>query len=314
MKISRILPLAGAAGLLAAGATQLVSGPAVALALVNNFALPTLWPGAEVIMVEGEIEAFDAVNRTVTIDGTVVQIPATLLIDVTGDGVGDITFSDMVNPAYSSPIGADMILDGVASSVNGLARFTATTAYFAFGEQVIVGPLINVDAALGTFQVAGTTCKMSPDPRMRPKLLDLGSNQMSLSAMAGWEGSAVSVGGYLGADGILYGTEVLTAVIVPSVHDSIAIEKALWTASKRQIDMVGTVTAHPTTKQIASTVQLDLSCDGLGIVSATVIPDPALGLGTWKYRSNTNAVPVNPGTVCGSTSLGGTVQRTVDVK
>ena len=309
MRTFRILPLTGLAALAAVAAAQLLSSQAEALAVVANPVIPPtgLFPGAEAVSVEGKVTAFDAAARTLTIDnGTVITFPADpFKIDTTGDAVGDILFSQLVN-TLPSPIGGVVIADALATGApNSPAVFTVTAAYFEFGEHVIVGPLIKVDAATGTFQIAGTTIKAATDTRFNPAFLDLGGNSLgtgnaAIAALAGWEGSLASAQGYM-KDGVLYATLVETNIIQALPTDSVVIERALYTPSKRALDIKGSVTKYPGTVNIgdtdrfANTVQVAVSTT-TGTVNlgfATVIPDLALNVGTYRLKTANNVVPAN---------------------
>ncbi len=309
MRNLRLASMTGAAALAAFASIQLLPAPAGAVAPIDGFPLPTLWPGANVLSLEGGVLAIDPATRTVNIDGSVVHIPATLRIDTDGDGVGDISFEQLTAAGLRSAVGGYMAVEADVSSVAGLARFTANAAYFEFGEHVVVGALMSVDAQAGDFMVAGTPVRLSTDARIPAKVLDLGGNPITLADMAGWEGSLAAVEGYM-LDGVLRARIVETDVVMPAAgSDTIVIEKALYNPSKRSIEVRGTITAHPTTGAFAPNVQIDLSCDGLGIVNANVVPDPALGQGEWRWKSANNSVPTNPGSVCVRSALGANAQR-----
>ncbi|MEY2747144.1 MAG: hypothetical protein RL112_2186 [Planctomycetota bacterium] len=309
MKNLRIASLTGAAALAAFSSIQILPAPAGAVAPIDGFPLPPLWPGADALSLEGGVLAIDVAARTINVDGSVVHIPATLRIDTDGDGVGDITFEQLTASNLRSAVGGYMAVEADVASVNGLARFTANAAYFEFGEHVVVGALMAVNAQAGTFMIAGTPVRLSTDARIPAKVVDLGGNSIALADMAGWEGTLAAVEGYM-LDGVLRAKLVETDVVLPAAgSDAIVIEKALYNPSKRSIEVRGTITAHPTTGAFAPNVQIDLSCDGLGIINANVVPDLALGQGEWRWKSANNAVPTNPGSVCVRSTLGGNAQR-----
>lgn len=309
MKNLRIASLTGAAALAAFASIQILPAPAGAVAPIDGFPLPPLWPGADALSLEGGVLAIDVAARTINVDGSVVHIPATLRIDTDGDGVGDITFEQLTASNLRSAVGGYMAVEADVASVNGLARFTANAAYFEFGEHVVVGALMAVNAQTGTFMIAGTPVRLSTDARIPAKVVDLGGNSIALADMAGWEGTQAAVEGYM-LDGVLRAKLVETDVVLPAAgSDAIVIEKALYNPSKRSIEVRGTITAHPTTGAFAPNVQIDLSCDGLGIINANVVPDLALGQGEWRWKSANNAVPTNPGSVCVRSTLGGNAQR-----
>jgi len=314
MRNLRIASMTGAAALAAFASIQLLSAPANAVAPIDGFPLPTLWPGADALSLEGGVLAIDVAARTINIDGSVVHIPPTLRIDTDGDGVGDITFEQLTASNLRSIVGGYMAIEADVASVDGLARFTANAAYFEFGEHIVAGALMAVNAQAGTFMIAGTPVQLSTDVRIPAKVVDLGGDPIALADMAGWEGSQASVEGYM-LDGVLRARLVETDVVLPTVSsDAIVIEKALYNPGKRSIEVRGTITAHPTTGQLAPTVQIDLSCDGLGLVTANVVPGVVPTQGDFVWRSAEGQVPVNPGSLCVRSANGGATQRGVDVK
>jgi uncharacterized membrane protein len=309
MRLSALASVIGLVGAIGFGVVYTNQATAVA---IDGFVLPTLAPGADVFEIEGPLSAFNVAARTVKVNDTLVVLPAGMLIDTDGDGVGDITLEQLTDPALPTPVGGSMIITGIPANVGGQARFTADSAYFEFAENVVVGPLVAVNAAAGTFQVAGTLVKMNQDPRLPARIFDLGGNEISLAQMAGFEGTLV------GAEGHMIGTQmhakiVETEVIVATPNaDTVAIERALYNASKRSVEVRGFVTRNQATGQFAPQVTIDLSCDGLGLVTANVVVDVALNQGEFKYKSNNNAVPTHPGTVCVKTATSPTAQRNVD--
>lgn len=309
MRLSAFVSVLGLVGAVGFGVVYTNQATAVA---IDGFALPTLAAPADgLVMVEGKLTAISTAARTVNVNDTRIVLPAGMLIDTSGDGVGDITLDQLNDPTLPTAIGGTMIINASAANVGGVARFTATNAYFEFAENVVVGPLVAVNAAAGTFQVAGTVVRMNTDPRLPAKITDLGGNTIPLSALNGFEGTSVSVSGYmLGTE--LRAALVETSVIQPAATDTVLVERALYDAAKRTIEVRGIVTANPATGQIAPQVSIDLSCDGLGIVTANVVPDVALGQGTFKWKPNNNTVLTHPGTVCVKTATSPSAQRIVD--
>ncbi len=317
MRHLRLLPLLGAASGLLTGVLYLRHNQASAVEILPALVpLPVnLAPEARATFIEGPLQDYDLAARVIVVNGTQVQVPATMLIDTTGDGVGDITLAQLVNPALRSPIGGTVHASSVLQSTQGgHAQFIADSLYFEFGERVVVGPLVAVDAANGLFQVGGHQIRMSTDPRLVPILADLGGHPITVADLVGFEGSLVSAEGYV-EDGLLLGKFVETQALIPGADaDGVGVERALWDASKRQVEVRGTITAHPTTGQIAATVQIDLSCDGLGLATVNVVPGVVPTQGEFVWRSAEGQVPANPGTVCVRSSNGGTTQRGVDAK
>lgn len=305
-------PLFGAGAGLLAGSIYLQHNHAKAAQV-----LPALIPmpvnlhsEARVTFIEGALQDFDLAARILVVNGTQIQVPATLLIDTTGDGVGDITLAQLTNPALPTPIGGTIQATAkLQANQSGHAVFSADSLYFAFGERVVVGPLVAVDAAGGLFQVAGHQIHMSTDPRLSPRVTDLVGNPLTVADLVGFEGSLVSAEGY-GDNGAYFAKFLETQALVPGTTvDGVGVFRALWDASKRQVNVRGTITAHPITGAFAPNVQVDLACDGVGIINATVVPEVGIAQGTWRWKSANNAVPNNPGTVCVRSVQGGNAQR-----
>ncbi|MEY2747143.1 MAG: hypothetical protein RL112_2185 [Planctomycetota bacterium] len=317
MRYLRFLPLVGAASGVLTGVLYLNHNQATAVEVIPALIPMPLNLVAEArgTFIEGPLMDYDLVARVIVVNGTQVQVPSTVLIDTTGDGVGDITLAQLVNPALCTPIGGTVhATANLQSTQSGHAQFIADTLYFEFGERVVVGPLVAVDAANDMFQVGGHQIRMSADPRLSPILADLGGHPITVADLVGFEGSLVSAEGYVD-EGVFYGKFVETQALVPGANvDGVGVERALWDAAKRQIDVRGTITAHPTTGQLAPTVQIDLSCDGLGLVTANVVPGVVPTQGDFVWRSAEGQVPVNPGSLCVRSANGGATQRGVDVK
>jgi len=317
MRYLRLLPLVGAASGLLTGVLYINHNQATAVEVLPALIpIPVnLAPEARNTFIEGPLQDFDLATRVLVVNGTQVHVPATVLIDTTGDGVGDITLAQLVNPALRSPLGGTVHATALLQSTqSGHAQFIADTLYFEFGERVVVGPLVAVDAANGVFQVGGHQIRMSTDPRLSPILADLGGHPITVADLAGFEGSLVSAEGYVD-EGVFLAKFVETQALVPGANvDGVGVERALWDASKRQVDLRGTITAHPTTGLLAATVQIDLSCDGLGLVTANVVPGVVPTQGVFVWRSAEGQVTSNPGSLCVRSANGGATQRGVDVK
>jgi len=110
-----------------------------------------LGAGADIIAIEGPLSALDTVDRTMTVMGSCLTVPVGMLIDTSGDGIGDVTLDDLATLGLRSPIGGTVIGDALAT-VDGAGNLSMslTTIYFEYGEQVFVGPLVSV-AADGLF-------------------------------------------------------------------------------------------------------------------------------------------------------------------
>ncbi len=307
--MNRSLLRAGALGALSFA----FAGPA--FAACPTLAGPaTLAAGAEFLEVEGPVSAIDTVDRTVTVIGTCVNIPAGLLIDTDADAVGDITLDELMDPSLYSPLGGTIILTGVAA-IDGLGNigYTADSVFFEFGEHVLAGPLVSVDSVAGTFVVGTSTVTINTDPRMPGDILDLGGNLISINDMLGYEGTLVAAEGYF-RGGIHYARLVETEVVVPGVGtDTVVIERAQYRSSKRSVQVRGQVTASPVDGSFASTVSIDVGCNGTVDNVASTIVDPVLGLAEFRYQSGNNAFATAPANVCVTSPNGGTATRVMDV-
>jgi hypothetical protein len=305
---SKIFTILSAAALLAASGAAQAACPAVA-------GPATLAAGADVLEVEGPVSAIELTDRTVTVIGTCVRLPAGLLIDTDADDIGDITLDQLVDPTLYSPIGGTIILTGTAAlDATGNISYTADSVFFEFGEHVLVGPLVSVDATAETFVVAGTTVQMNTDPRMPGELWDLGGNTIDVADMVGYEGTLAAAEGYF-RSGVHNARLVETEVIVTTVGvDTVAISRADYRTSKRSVDVRGQVTAQTGSGAFAGTVNIDLACNGTIDNVATVIVDPVVNLGDFRWTSANNVAATNPGSVCVTSPLGGSSSRTFFIR
>ena len=346
MQLQRVLPLLGVAFGLTASALYVSHNSATAdaipvSAITPVVIAPTIPFGLANLdlttAVEGPLQHIDVAGRQLMVNGTVLNVPLGLLIDVNNDGVGDKSLEALMGaPGERSPVGGTIIATatGIRNVDSGAVSFTADSLYFDFGEQVVVGPLLAVDAAAGTFTVGGHVVRMSTDSRMLPRLLDLGGHDITISQLNSWLGSSVTCEGYTqDVNGVncYFAKHVDTEVIVPSVTaDGVAVARVLWNAKDGNIDVVGTVTAG-TDGTLSQTVKLywggcsaanHVAAGGLvaGIapalqgITVNVLPGAAANLGDFKYRSARGSFPTNPGCIWVDTQLGGKTQRTTDVK
>lgn len=294
---------------------QAFAAPCPAAPVPAGFAL---LPGAEVFGVEGPVSALDPVARTVVVAGTCVNVPVGQLVDVDGDGTGEVPFESLVSGVNGrAPTSGTMIIDGdVTVDASGNLVFTSTLPYFEFGEHVIVGPLVSADPAAGTFVVGHTTVEMNVDARQPSLLLDLGGDEIEIADLQGWEGTVVGAGGYMN-DGRLRGTIVETEVIPTVVgSDSVAIERAQHRTSKGTVDIRGQVTAQEGTGQFVASVNIDVLCNGTIDNVATVTVDAGLNVGDWRWTSGNNAFNgiTTASTVCVTSALGGSAQNNFSVR
>jgi hypothetical protein len=285
---------------------------AQAVCPAGSIPAPVLGEGANVYGLEGPLSAADELARTLTVVGTTITVPPTMLIDTSGDDIGDITLSQMLNPAAGRPpaVGGTVISTGtIVVDAANCATFVPDVVYFELGEHVIDGALFAVDPTAGTFQVNGTTVTMNTDARFPSILLGLSANPITIADMVGYEGTLVAAEGHFVA-GVLEAKVVETEVILGNpVGDSVGIERAQW-RTNGQVEVRGTVNPSPT-GALSTFVDIDMGCNGTVENRATVAAGAVVGTGEFRYRSGGNAFPTNPGTVCVATELGGTATRDV---
>jgi hypothetical protein len=289
--------------------------PSLAAAACPAISAPPLGADATLLELEGPLQTIDVAGRALSVFDTCVELPAGMLIDTSGDGVGDITIEQLANPALASAIGGTLAVTATAvQAANGDLRFVADAVYFEFAEHVIVGPLVSVDAAAGLFQVGNTLVMMNEDPRIPAVIEDLGANPISLPDLAGFEGTLVTVEGYYEANGVLRAKIVETEVLLTAPgNDTVAIERAQLRLDRGELDLRGSVTAQEGTGAVTATVALDVGCDNLDLITLTVAPGD-ITAGVFLYKARNSAWTTNPGTVCVSSPLGGTASRTLTTR
>lgn len=289
--------------------------PGLAAAACPVIQSPPLAPGAELLEIEGPLEALDVAGRTMTVFGTCVDIPVGMLVDTSGDGVGDITLEALAGPGLRSPLGGTIAMTAVGTrDAAGNLSFASDGVYFEFAEHVIVGPLINIDPLLGTFQVGGTVVRMNQDPRIPAEIIDLGGNLIEFNDLLGAEGAGVTVEGYY-LDGVLYAKLVETELLIaePGV-DTVAIERADFRAARGELELRGFTSPQVGTGFVTTTVTLDVQCDGLDLITVAVSPNADAAGGIFTYRSPRNRFPASSTRVCVTSPLGGAAERALTLR
>lgn len=285
---------------------------------------PPADPAESVFEVEGKISSFDRSNRTITANGMSVVLPAGLLVETRdADLGGNISFDQLTDPlleAQQSIIGGTLIATGdIEFTVDGAGfcvSFEAATVYVEMAENVIVGLLSDIDDVGGTFAVNGVVVSMNTDARFPSDLLDIGGNAITIADMAGFEGTAISVGGYFDpVQGALIGTIVETEVLSAQPGaDSVAITRAEGRDGD-ELRVEGVNSIFPQTGQFATSV--DIYTGGLdaagtacvGTLLGTAQVDQADG--SWDLRLRDIAsIPAN---VCAESPLGGVATRAVEI-
>jgi hypothetical protein len=298
-------------------ASWCLSSSALAVCPVGSVDLPAgVDPATLVWAVEGPLAAYDVAAGSLTVFGTTFLVPPAMLISTsTIGGPGDITFTQLTSPApgYPLPTGGTVTASGSFLVSGACGQLVPDAVYFEFGEHVVVGPLVSVDAAAGSFNVAGTTVFMNTDPRIPADILDLNFDPIaSVADLAGWEGSIVTVEGYF-RDGTLWGKVVETEIVPPSTTDSVAIERADWRQSKSFVEVRGVLFPLPG-QAPAATVNIDVGCNGTIDNVGSTAPGALLGTVDWAWRSGNNSFRTNPGSVCVTSPNGGTATRTFTVR
>ena len=211
-------------------AITLVTLPSTALAQT----VPDIWS------VEGPITGIDPTAGTITASGVTATIPAALplqgtrgltganlaqLLDATAPGrVRSIFASAGENPGNS---GGTLKAEGIVVETAAGRVYQATAVVIEIAENVIVGALISVDEANGTFVVNGATCRMNTDERFPADVLDAVLDpSLTFNDLKGGIGSIVSVNGYFHAGAVH--TVILETELLPTSPstDTVRIVKA----------------------------------------------------------------------------------------
>lgn len=275
---------------------------------------------AALFAIEGKITAFDRTARTVTANGVTIALPAGLLVSTANlDGPPNLTFEQLTDPAQQatrSIIGATVIAEGnitnsVTAGVNCIS-FVATAAFFEMAENVLLGVLHNIDTQAGTFKVNGQTVRMNTDPRFPSALLDLGGKPIALASLIGFEGTAVSVEGWMENgvfNAVLAETEAITRA--PGV-DAVAISRAQRRANELRVD--GSV-APNAAGALATSVTVfagEANATFTACQSTTPLGTAAVAVDrTFSFRLRRD---VNTASVCVKSTLGGVTDHATVLK
>lgn len=309
-----------AAWLVAVLAVAVFAAPAIAQCPVGSsaFAGTVVDP---VFEIEGVIDAYDQVNRTVTTNGTTFQIPAGVLIS-TGLAQG-ITFDCLVAPATTgcfpagtvpatprTILGGTIIASGTIDSTTtpGCITPVPDVVEFLFAENVVVGALTSVNPP-SALTVHDAQVQMNTDPRLPSMVLDGALVEHDLADLVGMEGENVGIEGYYDATaGVLYATIVELETVLPSDDgtDVVAIDGAEWRSDRGELRVDGVVVpaaTMPADVSIYAPGSLDAAGTGCtGTLRATAAVSAIDG--AFEYR-NRNGYPTNPVTVCVASPNGG---------
>jgi len=284
---------------------------------VGSIALPAaVDPAGLTWSVEGPLQAYDVAAGSLTVMGTTFLLTTGQLIDTGGLASPlSITLATLASPAPGFPLPTGGVVKAggaVVVTTPGCGAMVPDAIIFEFAENVMVGPLVSVDVAAGTFNVAGTTVTMNADPRIPSELLDLNFDPMTVAELVGWEGSLITAEGYF-RNGLLYAKLAETEVLPARGTDAVALTRADWRQSKGSVDVRGTVFPLPGVP-VAATIAVDVGCNGTVDNNAATVAGAVLGTFDFNYRSANNAFRANPGTVCVTSPQGGTASATFVVR
>jgi hypothetical protein len=260
---------------------------------------------ALVFSVEGKITAYDVAANSITANGMTFTLGPNVKISNVAPGVaGTLTLAQMTDPALEatrSIIGATVIADGTSTNAltagKNCVSFTAATAYIEMAENTLLGVLHDITPANQTFHVNGTAVHMNADSRFPSSLLDLGGRAIPLAGLVGFEGTAVSLTGFMESGVFIATLAETSAVLRTGTGDAVAITKAQMRVGKEfRID--GQVAANAAGR-LATTVSVfsNGACTGSALGSAAVAADA-----TFSFRLKSTTLNVT--NVCVKTSLG----------
>jgi hypothetical protein len=275
-----------------------------------------------VCSLEGPITAIDPAARTITALGIKVTIPATLEIDGT-TGITGATLNRLLDQNASGCVRSLLPMDGysggtmIAEAVEsfddqGRRHFNATAVFVELAENILIGTLDSVDADAGTFVVAGTTVKMSPDPRFPSAIVDIGGvDKITLAELTSQIGSLVGVEGYF-FDGVQYAVLVETDVVPQSPGtDTVRITRAQGRnkGNRSELEVLGAVA--PFDPNVVITIYDAKTNATLGTTRPTAVnPDSREGEFTFRRR-DLSAVPTR---VRAKSTHGGEHEADVTIK
>ena len=281
--------------------------------------VPLIWS------VEGPITAIDPAAGTITASGVTATIPAALpldgtrgltganlaqLLDAAAPGrVRSIFASAGENPGYS---GATLKAEGIVVETAAGRVYQATAAVVEMAENVIVGALLSVDEANGTFVVNGATCRMNADERFPAEVLDVGLDpSLTFSDLKGAIGTIVSVVGYFHA-GAVHGVTVETELLPTAPNtDTVRIVKAEGknvAGNRSELKLIGSVSPFDANATI--TIIDVITGRTLGTVGVVAGANP--GQGDFSLRRKNLAT--TPTRIRATSSNGGTHEFDVTVR
>jgi hypothetical protein len=274
-------------------------------------------PAADALLfsVEGKITAYDLASNTITANGMVFALGPNVKISTVAPGAaGTLTLAQMTDPALEakrSIIGATVIAEGLTSNLASAGQncvsFAADSVYIEMSENVLLGVLHGVDPSSQSFHVNGTLVRMNADARFPSQLLDLGNRPIGVAGLVGFEGTAVSLTGFMEAGVFIATLAETSAVLRTGTGDAVAITKAQMRRGQEfRIDGQVSPNAAGT---LARTVAVfsNSTCTGSSLGTATVAADTTFSL---RIKSTT----LNVTNVCVKTSLGATASSVTTPK
>lgn len=280
-----------------------------------NIAPPTD-PALQIFELEGKIQSYNRITRTITANGMTIFIPTTVLVETRNlDLTGNITFANLTDAtleAQRSIIGGSVIASGDVVFSQGpsgnCVSMNATQVFVELAENGIVGLLSNVDPAAGTFRVNGSLVRMNADTRFPKDILDVGSNQLTIADLASHEGEDISVGGYYdAAQNVLFGTLVETEFVkaLPG-QDGVAITRTEGRTGNRELRVSGQNARNPQGNFAASVTVFSGGLDAGGTQCVgTQLGTAAVSAvdGSWEFRQK--PIATIPTQVCVKSPFGG---------
>jgi len=306
------------AAALAVGAAAFTLAPvqsASAQAVCTNGTLPVKFPantdaGLNVWDVEGKITAANVEARTITVNGMTFTVPANLLLKTQSleQTTGNTTFEEAFAGAQPTLVGGTVIANGTTDIVPAIddvegtpvagsycMTLTATSVFSEVAENLIIGPLMSVDADAGSFVVNGTKVTMNTDPRFSSDLMDTGGDPLAVGDLVGHEGALIDVAGYYdSATGQMRGTVVEADVVKAAAgKDTVQVQRAQHASGQLRVN--GVAGRFGGTGRMATTLQVwngKVNADGSGC-TGTQLGTVAVSAtdGSFDYRRNIATAP-----------------------
>lgn len=306
----------------AVAASALVTSAASAQCARGLTVKPDLDPAVATWEFEGPITGYDTAAGTISVLGAAVQVPATLPI-VTGPDY-TVSYAQLTDPALEATrtiVGGILIASGslADTDADGCYDLVADAAEFLFDENVIVGalPLNSVDAASGTFWMAGTAIQMNTDPRIPSLLLDASSNpDITIADLQGFEGRIMSPEGYY-ENGAIRGAVVETdAYNVNPDGDNVIVIRSLWESDKQNLKVLGYVeprgAAYVDIYDGTESAANPEVCEGTFLARVATFEDPdALTQARFVWDSGEGTMPIMPAMTCTQSPGGDATRSTV---